>query len=140
MKTKKVLLALLLTLFSKVSTYSQEKEIIENTLKTYFDGWKTGDTIKLGKVIHATCKLKSIKEDKIQVIDRKTYLSRFELRPALPNTEGKILNIDVTGNSASVKSVIETPELLITDYFNLLKINNQWFIVDKIFFRATKTK
>ncbi|MCL9807007.1 nuclear transport factor 2 family protein [Flavobacterium amniphilum] len=138
MKTKRTVLALVAVLFSSINAQSQDKAQIEKTLETYFDGWQTGDTLKLGKVIHQTCKLKNIKENKVDVIDRKTYLSRFELHPKAENTGGKILNIDITGNTAAAKCQIETPKMLITDYFNLMKVNGQWYIVDKIFSRAEK--
>jgi hypothetical protein len=54
------------------------------------------------------------------------------------NTGGRIINIDITGNTAAAKCVIETPKMLITDYFNLLKENDQWYIVDKIYSRTEK--
>lgn len=140
MKTKKVLLALLFVLFSNFEGFSQDKELIGKTLETYFDGWQTGDAVKLDKVLHQTCQLKNVTNNQVKVIDRKTYLSWFELHPKLENTEGKIINIDITGSVASAKSVIETPEMLITDYFNLLKVNNEWFIVDKVYNRVEKKK
>lgn len=138
MKTKRTVLALVAVLFTSINAQSQDKAQIEKTLETYFDGWQTGDTLKLGKVIHPTCKLKNIKENKVDVIDRKTYLSRFELHPKAENTGGRIINIDITGNTAAAKCQIETPKMLITDYFNLMKVNDQWYIVDKIFCRAEK--
>lgn len=140
MKTKKVVLALLFVLFSNFDGFSQDKELIGKTLETYFDGWQTGDAVKLDKVLHQTCQLKNVTNNQVKVIDRKTYLSWFELHPKLENTEGKIINIDITGSVASAKSVIETPEMLITDYFNLLKVNNEWFIVDKVYNRVEKKK
>ena len=138
MKTKRTLLAFLVVLFSNINANSQDKAQIEKTLETYFDGWQTGDTLKLGKVIHLTCKLKNVKANQVEVIDRKTYLSRFELHPKAENTGGKILTIDITGNTAAAKCQIETPKMLITDYFNLMKVNDQWYIVDKIFNRSEK--
>lgn len=140
MKTKKTLLVLLVVLFSNIDAKSQDKAQIEKTLETYFDGWQTGDTLKLGKVIHLTCKLKNVKANQVEVIERKAYLSRFELHPKAENTGGKIINIDITGNTAAAKCVIETPKMVITDYFNLMKVNEQWYIVDKIFSRAEKNK
>jgi hypothetical protein len=140
MKTKKVLLALLFVLFSNFNGFSQDKELIGKTLETYFDGWQTGDAVKLEKVLHQTCQLKNVTNNQVKVIDRKTYLSWFEPHPKLENTEGRIINIDITGSVASAKSVIETPEMLITDYFNLLKVNNEWFIVDKVYYRVEKKK
>ena len=138
MKTRRTLLALVALFFSSINAQSQDKAQIEKTLETYFDGWQTGDTLKLGKVLHITCKLKNVKANQVEVTDRKTYLSRFELHAKPENTGGRIINIDITGNTAAAKCVIETPKMLITDYFNLLKENDQWYIVDKIYSRAEK--
>ncbi|OXA89996.1 nuclear transport factor 2 family protein [Flavobacterium hercynium] len=136
MRTRTTLLVVLIALFSSINAQSQEKALIEKAMQSYLDGWQTGDTIKLGKVIHATCKLKNIVDDQIVVTDRKTYLSRFQPHPKAKGVEGKVLAIDITGNTAAVKSEIRTPEVVITDYFNLLKLKDQWYIVDKIYGRA----
>jgi len=136
MTTRTTFLIVLIALFSGINAQSQEKTLIEKTIHTYFDGWQTGDTTKLGKAIHTSCKLKSIADNQIKVTDRKTYLSWFEPHPKLENTTANIITLDITGNTAAVKCQIKTPKVIFTDYFNLLKIKDQWYIVDKIFSRA----
>jgi len=62
---------------------SRPNEIVENealiieTIEMYFDGWLTGDTLKLGRAMHTTCKLKNIKDEEVLVFDRAKYLSFF---------------------------------------------------------------
>ena len=68
------------------------------------------------------------------------YLSRFKLRQKLENTSCRIINIDITGNIAAAKCQIETPKLLFTDYFNMMKLKNEWYIIDKISANVDKTK
>jgi hypothetical protein len=119
---------------------NQEKVLLEKTIQTYFDGWMTGDTIKIGKAMHFTCQLKVIKDNKVAEYDRKTYLKGFKPRPKLENAQGRIINIDITGNVASAKCEIETPERMFTDYFNMMKLNGEWYIVDKIATNILKTK
>jgi hypothetical protein len=123
-----------------VNAQDQEKVLLEKTIQTYFDGWMTGDTIKIGKAMHLTCQLKVIKDNQVAEYDRKTYLKGFKPRPKLENTQGRIINIDITGNVASAKCEIETPERMFTDYFNMMKLNGEWFIVDKIATNILKTK
>jgi hypothetical protein len=123
-----------------VNAQDQEKVLLEKTIQTYFDGWMTGDTIKIGKAMHLTCQLKVIKDNQVAEYDRKTYLKGFKPRPKLENTEGRIIKIDITGNVASAKCEIETPERMFTDYFNMMKLNGEWFIVDKIATNILKTK
>lgn len=119
---------------------NQEKVLLEKTIQTYFDGWMTGDTIKIGKAMHSSCNLKTIKDNQVVIIDRKNYLSRFKLHSKLTNSEGRIVEISFTGNVASAKCEIETPERIFTDYFNMMKLNGEWYIVDKISASILKTK
>ena len=111
---------------------NSEKANIEKTIELYFEGWLTGDTTKIGKAMHATCKLKNIKEGRVATYDRTTYLGFFKPRPRLENAGGRILDIDVTGPVASAKVELETTKRLFTDYFNLMKVEDWWFIVDKV--------
>ena len=111
---------------------TQDEKLIKEKIHMYFDGWMTGDTLKLGRAMQMTCQLKNVIDDKVKVFDRATYLGFFKPRPRKQNTEGRILKIDVTGNIGSAKCEIETPEMLFTDYFNLMRLGEEWFIVDKI--------
>lgn len=131
MKTRNFLYLIAAFLFF-VNSNAQEKDLIKKTIDTYFDGWMTGDTLKLGKSMHKSCNLKIIKDNNVQVIDRKTYLSRFKLHEKSVNTEGKIIDINITKNIASARCEIQTPERLFIDYFNMMKLNDEWYIVDKI--------
>ena len=137
----KLLTIVLLSFLScKLSAQQHDKELIKQTIETYFDGWMTGDTLKIGKVMHNTCNLKTIKDNEVVVIDRNSYLSRFKLRPKLENSFGRIISIDITGRVASAKCEIEIPERIFTDYFNMMKLNDEWFIVDKISTNILKNK
>lgn len=110
----------------------KEQQAITETIETYFEGWMTGDTSKLGRAMHATCQLKNIKDGEVIIFDRAKYLSFFKPRPRRVNSGGKIIHIYVTGDIGSAKCEIETPKRLYTDYFNLMKVGSDWYIVDKI--------
>ncbi len=133
------ILALILLLANHLNA-QKEEDLIKQSIETYFDGWMTGDTMKLGKVMHSTCNLKNIKDNEVLVIDRKNYLSRFKLRQRLENAFGKIISINVTGKIASAKCEIEIPGRIFTDYFNMMKVNEFWYIVDKISVSKIKSK
>lgn len=117
---------------------TSEKTLIEASIQMYFDGWMTGDTTKVGKVMHSSCKLKLFRDKQFIEISRTDYLSRFKPKAKEAGTEGRIKMIDITGNIASAKCELETPKSVFTDYFNLIKINDFWFIVDKISTRVDK--
>ena len=87
---------------------SQDEALIRATIGSYFEGWMTGDTSKIGAAMHATCQLKNIKEDKVIIFDRATYLGFFKPRPRRENSSGKIIAIDITETIASAKCEIDT--------------------------------
>jgi len=135
---------LILTLFiamtgAHIQAQTDERTQIETLIKDlYFEGWMTGDTAKVGKAMHPTCHLKFFRDDAFSDISRADYLSRFKPREKAAGTEGRIVSLDVTGNIAAAKCELETPKALFTDYFNLIKTNEGWFIVDKISTRVDK--
>jgi aldose sugar dehydrogenase len=71
-------------------------------------------------------------------MSRFDYLSRFKTRERDKNLVTRIVLIDVTDNIASAKTEIDTGKDVFTDYFNLVKTNEGWFIVDKISSRKSK--
>ena len=124
--------------FAQTEKEQLEKKGVEATVQLYIDGWLTGDTTKVGKAMHTTCKLKYFRDGKFTEINRTDYLSRFKPSPRNPQAEGRVKMIDITGNIATAKCELETPKALFTDYFNLIKADEFWYIVDKVSTRVDK--
>lgn len=130
---------LLLLLAAGLQAQTDDKTQIESVIKDlYFEGWMTGDTAKIGKAMHATCHLKYFRDSSFTDISRADYLSRFKPRAKESGVAGRIVLLDITGNIASAKCELETGKALFTDYFNLIKTNEGWFIVDKVSTRVDK--
>ena len=120
-------------------TQSNDRTAIESLIEDlYFEGWMTGDTTLVGKAMHSSCKLKVFRNGEFIETDRATYLSRFKPTTRSPETSGRILSIDITGNIASAKCELETAKALFTDYFNLMHMEDGWVIVDKVSVREDK--
>lgn len=117
---------------TSVKTKSDDHIAIEAVIQNYFDGWLTGDTTLVGSAMHSSCNLKFVRDGKISTRNRKSYLSGFKPRPRLQNAEGRIKSIDITRTAAEAKIELETESRLFTDYFNLLKEGNRWYITDKV--------
>jgi len=137
---KNVILSVyLFAIFS--SAFSQntltERQLIENTIQLYFDGWATGDTTKLGKAMHASCHLKNYGDGKFTQFSRHQYLSLFKLHARPDNLGTRIVALDITNNMGSAKVEISTERNLFTDYFNLMKTNEGWVIADKVSTRTS---
>ncbi len=126
------LLALSNSVSSQSSALNVDQKKIEQTIQNYFDGWLTGDTTLIGSAMHASCHLKYFPRGEFANRTRAEYLSFFKPRPRLKDAEGRIISIDITLNAAAAKVELEIPGRLYTDYFNLLRIKDRWYIMDKI--------
>jgi hypothetical protein len=142
---KLTILACTFLLLSSITLQAQQTEVselqqIQTTIGYYFDGWATGDTGKIGKAMHSTCHLKSFRDGQFTDLNRAEYLGRFKqgIRPRPEGLTTRIVALDITGNIASAKTEIDTGKDVFTDYFNLIKTNEGWFIVDKIAVRKSK--
>ena len=73
-------------------------------------------------------------EDNLQIVDKETYKSWYNPKERDESLEWKteILNIDISGKNASVKLKIGNQKVEYTDYFNMMKIDGKWWIVNKI--------
>ena len=124
-----------------LQTYSQsdapsDRSEAEALIQLYFDGWATGDSVKLGRAMHATCRLKFFRDGEFTVMDRDGYLSLQRLRARNKDLITQVVNLDITGSAGSAKVEIITPNEKFTDYFNLMKVAGKWSIMDKISVRA----
>ena len=122
------------------SVFSQtEREQVTAVIETYFDGWTTSDTTKISKAMHSTCHLKVYRDGIFRDVPKNQYLGGFkEIRAKDPKTTTSILSMDITENIAQAKAKIETEKAIFIDYFNLVKTNEGWFIVDKVSVRTDK--
>lgn len=120
------------------STVASEIQQIETVIQLYFDGWATGDTTKIGRAMHSTCHLKFFRDGQFSDIIRHDYLARFKPRARPDGLTSRIVSLDITENIASAKAEIDTGKDIFTDYFNLIKTNEGWFITDKVSVRKSK--
>lgn len=141
---RKVLLFIGMTLlFLNVNAQTDEAKSdwhqIQETLHLYIDGMATSDSIKVSKSFHDTWQLKYLEEgQQLNTIQKAKYMERFTGVPHAKssNWSGRIVFIDVTNTAAVAKVEISTAKLLFTDYFNLMKTKEGWFLVDKISTRS----
>jgi hypothetical protein len=107
-------------------------QLVQNTVNLYIEGQATGDSIMVGKSFHESWQLKVFRDNKFTSVSKNEYIKGYKKHSKSPNWSGRIVSIDITNDVASAKVEISTSKLLFTDYFNLLKTNEGWLIVDKI--------
>ena len=110
---------------------------IEQTLGYYLDGGTNSDRAMVAKAFHPEAELKFVKDGKYQEISIADFLAR--IKPGKKSDRiTSIKYINITGHVASANVEIEYADFKFIDYFNLLKIEGEWKIVNKIFYRQEK--
>ena len=131
----------LLMQFSVAFAQKSDLELVKETVQNYLDGGTYGDTAKMARVFHPTAFMKfvDVKTGEFRDVPIAKYLEggRANAGKKIDRTT-KIVSIDITGTAAQAKLELDMPNVKLTDYFNLLKINGEWRVVSKIFAREDK--
>ncbi len=119
-----------------------EEATVRVPLENYLKGHATGDSTYFKKAFHPEAKLFWIRDGKFTQRTSATYISGASGKPADDEAQRKrsIASIDITGNSAVAKIMLDYPNALVTDYMSLLKVDGEWKIVNKIFNVQPKSK
>jgi hypothetical protein len=118
-----------------------DEDAIRRVVGYYFDGGTAGDSTVVGKAFHKSAMMLFVRDTAfVQMPIFSEYLARVAApRPAgaAPDqTKKGIASIDISGTAAVAKLRMTRPDMVITDYMSLLKINGEWKIVNKIFDRS----
>ena len=130
---KRLLTICLFSVFFTIAGSAQsDYDQIAETVSYYLDGGTNNDFETLKKAFHPDATMKYIKEG-YQEVNAVEFFQSF-MKPGPPqNRETKIISIDVSGEAAHAKLEIQYPTFAFIDYMNLLKIDGEWKIVNKIF-------
>ncbi|GAC17662.1 nuclear transport factor 2 family protein [Paraglaciecola arctica] len=129
-----ILLLLTFGLNAQQSTPVNDIESITVPLENYLGGHLKGDKSMLGKALHSEGKLSYLRDGKYAKLEFPDYLSGMKLRNLDDGVRRipYIKSIEVTGNVAIAKLVLDYSSILFTDYMTLLNINGEWKITNKI--------
>ena len=145
MKGKTILFVFLISglLISGVSA-DDKKDVAQVVESGYFNGAFNGlDTQSMAKAFHPDFAIFSAKGKELGRYPIDAWIKGIEKRKSDPGFDQtrakmdcKIVNIDVTGNCASVKVEIgKDGKLIFTDYLSLLRFEDGWKIVAKVYHR-----
>jgi hypothetical protein len=120
---------------------NSDEAAVRETLMNYLDGGTYGDTVKLNKAFHASASMKYIdnKTGEYKDVPIADFLNRLKANAGKKNDrKTEIVYVTITGTAAQARLKIEGATYFFHDYMNLLKINSEWKIVSKIFWREDK--
>ena len=140
---KTALITFLISLLA-IATVAQtpDKDAVRIPLENYIKGHATGDGEYMRKAFHTEGNLIFIREGNFTTRSFADYIAGFTGKPAADEANRKraIEAIDVSGNAAVAKIILDYPATRFVDYMSLLKINGEWKIVTKIFYAEPKAK
>ena len=145
---KKIALLLVVTIAAAVIMWipsrAQDKDEagVRQAIEHYFQGHATGNGENHRKAFHPEAKLFWIRDGKFTQRTSEEYIAGSSGKPAPDEASRKrsIEMIDITGNAAVAKVVLDYPQVRFTDYMSLLKIDGEWKIVNKTFVSEPKAK
>ena len=142
MKRLSTALFLFCLLAISAAAQSDEKAAVRVPLENYLKAHATGDAEYHKKAFYTEGQLIFIRDGKYTTRTFADYIAGSPGKPAADEAQRKrwIESIDVVGNAATAKIILDYPTAKLTDYMSLLKINGEWKIVNKIFTSEPKTK
>ncbi len=117
---------------------TSEYQLVEQTLNYYLQGGTNNDFETLKKAFHETASMKFIGNEYKEVNAIEFFEKGIKPGPK-QNRKTRIADINITGTAASATLEIDYPAFSFIDYMNLLKIDGEWKIVSKIFYKKMRT-
>jgi hypothetical protein len=142
-KTAFLFVLMLCGLVSAQSARSSEKDAVRVPLENYIKAHATGDPEYARKAFHTEGNMIWMRDGKYSSETFDSFIKRaFTGKPAADEDKRKdgrkIEAVDVTGNAAVARIVLDYPTVKFVDYMTLLKINGEWKIVNKSFYAEPK--
>jgi hypothetical protein len=122
------------------STQTADEREVRAALEHYLAGHATGDGAHFKMVFHPDSKLYFNRDGQFSTRTSAEYIAGASGKPAADEAQRKrrIASVDVTGDAAMAKVELDYPTVFFTDYFNLLKVDGKWLIVNKTFHARRK--
>lgn len=122
----------------------EEKQAVETTLKTFLRATKTGDSELLKQTLQPEGNQKYVENNKYSSKTYPEFLIQFaKVRKGKPaaddnNRKRTIESIEISGNAAIAKLIADYPDAKYFEYLALLKIGDEWKIVNNVFYGEPK--
>jgi hypothetical protein len=120
---------------------TDESDIKAVVTSAYIQGIQNrGNVEDIRKGFHPSFNMLRLIDNQIKPLPIEEWITNLEKakkeNPAPTKTEGKFINVDVTGNNAVVKlELFREGKKIFTDYLVLYKFTEGWRIVSKTYFR-----
>jgi hypothetical protein len=132
---------ILMTTSAIAQNDTRELDAAEVPLQNYVKAHETGNADFIRRAFTQDAKVVGYMGGKLISWGVEEYAGRFSGKPAEDEAQRKrsIEIINLTGDAAVGKVVLDYPAVKFTDYMSLLKINGEWKIANKSFHADMKT-
>ncbi|UJH66415.1 nuclear transport factor 2 family protein [Allomuricauda sp. SCSIO 65647] len=120
-----------------VNAQKSDYEMIAETVGYYLDGGTNNDFETLKKAFHENATMKYITDEGYKEVNALEFFSRMDASKPKQDRKTRIANITIAGHAANARLEIKYPTFTFIDFMNLLKVDGEWKIVNKIFYRKT---
>jgi hypothetical protein len=133
-------LIILIILITNFMTTTQAQTTTEDSIRACLNNYLNDDGNLREKAFHPSASMKyvDIATGEYKDVPIADFIKMVKANPTVEKRKKEILSINYEGTAASAKIKIEGNTLIFLDYMNLLKIDGEWKIVSKIFYRINK--
>lgn len=146
MMMKKLMFTLVLIAIGSVffanesAAQDKETESAKIPLNNYLQGQTTGDVEFIRRAFHKDARIMAFRDGKLTNLSVEDFAGFFKGKTADDEAGRKrrIESLEISGNAAIAKITLDYPTVKFTDYMSLLKIDDEWKIVNKSFYAEPK--
>lgn len=121
-------------IFFTANAQESDYQLVEQTLNYYMEGGSDNDFQTLKKAFHDTATMKYITEEGYKEVNALEFFSGMKPGPRV-SRKNRIADITISGHAANARLELEYENFTFVDFMNLLKVDGEWKIVSKIFYK-----
>lgn len=130
-----LLTALLLSPVATAAQASTDDQAVRAVVEQYFRGHATGDPAEMRKPFLPSAHIEGIRNGVFTSWTVDQYAGNFNGKPAANEAARRrtIDHVEISGTAAMVSATLLHGATTFTDYFVLLKVNDEWKIANKVY-------
>ncbi len=119
-----------------------EEAAVRVPLEAYLRGHATGDSTAFRRAFWKEAKLWFVRDGQLASRTADEYIGGASGRPAADEAQRRrrIVSVHITGNAAIAVVELDYPATHFIDYMTLLKVGDEWRIINKSFFAAPRPR
>ncbi|WP_223511245.1 nuclear transport factor 2 family protein [Pseudomonas sp. GL-B-19] len=120
-----------------MTAQSLDREHISVVIRNYVEGMVFADEVLLRHAFHPACHIIGHYHGELEWSSLDDFISAIKAEGPAPKEVKpfwETISVDITGDAAAVKVMDDYIGMRFTDYLSLLKINERWMIVNKLYY------